>query len=393
MRVSSVAFTSLLLSIAAGCAAPPGEPTAAAREASVSLPKQSISLSTGIDMKYIEAGNPHGEAVILLHGYTDTSRSWYPSMQRLVALRPNLHVFALDQRGHGGSSMPSDPACRHTPEACFRPTDFAADVLAFMSQKGLSQASIVGHSMGSIIAQEVALTHPERVDKLVLVGTSSTGVDNVVLRDFILAEPVEGSWKTSLEAQGYTYPDDVYDLTPLDADPDVYAWMAANWVADPVADPAFIADIVPETSAVKLGTWIGAARALLVTDNTARLEHLRVPTLVIWATQDSIFPESPDQVNLIAALQEAADHCRTSFYWKEYGVRPLPPSGLQETDIGHNVQWGAPNQVAADVARYLLTGAPTRDRYSADEDDIHTIDVEHGKAVIVRGPARHCHHH
>jgi pimeloyl-ACP methyl ester carboxylesterase len=51
--------------------------------------------------------------------------------------------------------------------------DFAADVLAFMDVMGLRQATLVGHSMGSLAAQEVALAAPERVTRLILVGSGT----------------------------------------------------------------------------------------------------------------------------------------------------------------------------------------------------------------------------
>ena len=41
-------------------------------------------------------------------------------------------------------------------------------------------------------------------------------------------------------------------------------------------------------------------------------------------------------------------------FWKEYGIVPLPQSGTEQTDIGHNVQWGAPDPVAADIDAFLF---------------------------------------
>lgn len=352
--------------------------------------KHALSLSTGIGMKYVELGAPNGPAVLFLHGYTDSSRSFFPTLRHLTRLAPELRLIALDLRGHGDSSMPPAAACRHTPELCFRPVDFTADVLAFMDAKGLGRVSLVGHSMGSIIAQEMALSHPGRVERIVLVGTSATVTNNPVLRDYILAEPIEGSWKTALETRGDVYPDDFYERTPLDADPGAEAWMAANWVADPVASPDFIAQIVPETSRVRLGTWIGAARALLTVDNTARLEGLTVPAFIIWPTQDAIFPYSPDQTDLMASLDEAASRCLTGYHWKQYGKRPLPASGLQEDDIGHNVQWGAPAAVATDIAAYVKTGAPTLDGFSANTSDVHQIVTEPGAATVISKSKQGC---
>ncbi len=55
------------------------------------------------------------------------------------------------------------------------------------------------------------------------------------------------------------------------------------------ADPATIASMTPENSRVQLGNWIGVVKAVPTLDNTERLKELRVPTLVIWGSQDSEF--------------------------------------------------------------------------------------------------------
>lgn len=392
MRHSALFAWGLLGTIAltAGCASPePAEPLGSADQA-VTLPKQTIALSTGISMAYQELGDPAGEPVIFLHGYTDTARSFHPTVTALLAKSPHLHVFVLDQRGHGGSSMPPAAQCAAAPEQCFRPIDMANDVIAFMDQKGLDQASVVGHSMGSFVGQELGLTYPDRVEKLVLIGTAAKLAGNIVLQDYILAEPVEGSWKAGFEAQGYTFPTGVYDLGPLDAGADAMAWIEGAWVVDPAADPAFLADIVPETAATRMGAWIGAARALSMVDNTSRLEQLSVPTLILWATQDAFFYDT-DQAELRAALDVAVSECRTSYHFKQYGKRPISELGIQIDDIGHNTQWGAPAQVAADVASYLKHGKPTKDWYYSANGDPQTIVTKKGKAPILSNkPKKHC---
>jgi pimeloyl-ACP methyl ester carboxylesterase len=306
-------------------------------------------------------------------------------MRTLHNNNPDLHILAIDLRGHGASSMPPAANCAAAPETCFRVTDFASDVVAFMKAEKIDKATLVGHSLGSFVVQEVALTHPEMVSHAILVATSTKGVDNVVLRDYVLKEPVEGSWKKALEAKGKRYPTDFYDLTPLDADPNAADWIAKNWDVDPAADPAFLQPYIPETTRVKLGTWIGATKALLITDNTTRLKDLSVPTLVIWAIQDNIFLDDPDQQAIKEALAEAAKAHGTVYYWKEYGVVPLPQSGAQESDIGHNVQWGAPDAVAADIDAFIKTGEPTPDLVHSDTPPkINHIITEPGKAEIVQ---------
>lgn len=354
---------------------------AAAGCPSIDGPKCRVALPTGIDMAYLEVGPPDGPAVILVHGLTDSSRSWSTTMDSLHRADPGLHILAIDQRGHGASSMPPAAECAPAPERCFHMVDFAADLEAFMATQGIAKATLAGHSLGTFVVQEVALTHPELVERAVLVATAARGVDNVALRDYVLKEPLEGSWKQALEAKGKQYPADFYDLTPLDADPAAQEWMARNWVVDPVADPAFLKPYVPETAAVKLGTWIGATKALLATDNRARLPAMTVPTLVLWGTQDSIFLADPDQAEIKAALGEAATQHGTRVIWKQYGLRPLPPSGAQEDDIGHNTQWGAPEQVAADIDAFIRDGQPLPGLPRTDAPahiDRVLVDNEHG---------------
>jgi hypothetical protein len=120
---------------------------------SVDAPRCFINLKTGIRMAYVEVGPADGRPVILLHGLTDSARSWALSMVALHELNPSLHIIALDQRGHGQSSMPPGTDCPKVPKTCFTPKLFAEDLVDFMDQKKIDRASIAGHSMGSIVAQ------------------------------------------------------------------------------------------------------------------------------------------------------------------------------------------------------------------------------------------------
>ena len=83
----------------------------------------------------------------------------------LPTLARDARVYALDLRGHGNSDRPKKG---------YQIRDLAADVLAFMDAKGIVRATIVGHSLGGFIAQQVALAAPRRVSQLVLVGTATT---------------------------------------------------------------------------------------------------------------------------------------------------------------------------------------------------------------------------
>ncbi len=382
MRRPAVFFVALCLLLSVVSVAPNATASRPSRCPDVDARKCSVHLRTGIRMAYVEVGPKKGPVVILLHGLTDSSRSWSLAMRELHALRPDLHIYALDQRGQGGSSLPKGAACRRTPERCFEMKDLARDVRAFMDAEGIDRATIAGHSMGSFVAQEVALRYPKRVNRIVLLASSTTGVDNPTLRDYVLPQ-IEGPWRDSLVAQGYSWPRDAYALTPLDADPDAVEWMKTFWDADPVAPLPLVEAIAADTALVPLGTWLGETKALLATDNTRRLTHLKARTLVLWGAQDPIFYSTPDQDSLIAALKKAAKG-RGSFAFKQYGAIALPPSGFQESDIGHNVQWEAPAQVALDIDAYLRTGLPTRDLYRSDfPSDVQRIVTEPGAATII----------
>jgi pimeloyl-ACP methyl ester carboxylesterase len=316
-----------------------------------------IELSTGISTTYVEVGEPEGQAVLLLHGYTDTRRSMLGVLAHLARLRPDLRFIACDLRGHGQASMPAPGAYRHAPERAFGIGDFAADAIGLLDALGIDRAHLIGHSLGSFIAQEIALTRNERVDQLVLIGSAVKAAGNAAIEQMVIGELLEGTWRPALEARGLVFPRDVYALTPRDADPNVERWLLANWVNEPLASPDLLRQIVAETASTPLGTWIGVARAVLEMDNRERLQALTAPTLVLWATQDSVCPEHPDQQALLACLDRASQRTGMRYYFRCFGERLLPPSGLTEDDLGHNFHWAIPELVAGAIAGFLAVPA------------------------------------
>jgi non-heme chloroperoxidase len=138
-------------------------------------------LSTGPRLHYAEQGDPTGEAIVFLHGYSD---SWFSFSRVLPLLSAEYHAFALTQRGQGDSDKP---------ECCYTVEDFAADVDAFMEAVGIAEATLVGHSTGALFAQRVALSYPRRVSRLVLIGAQTPANEVILgLRDEVraLKDPV-----------------------------------------------------------------------------------------------------------------------------------------------------------------------------------------------------------
>src|SRR5262245_51523355 len=120
---------------------------------------QRVRVSTGVELQVALGGRDDGEPVLFLHGFTDSSFSYSRVLERLPA---SIRAIAPSQRGHGDSER---PAC------CYRVQDLAADAVALLDALGIARATVVGHSMGSFVAQRIATDHPGRVSRLVLIGS------------------------------------------------------------------------------------------------------------------------------------------------------------------------------------------------------------------------------
>jgi non-heme chloroperoxidase len=125
-----------------------------------------IHLATGPRLHCAEQGDREGEAIVFLHAYAD---SWFSYARVLPLLSPSYRAFAPDQRRHGDSDKP---------ECCYAADDYVADVVALMEAVGIEEATLVGDSLGGLIAQRVALGYPHRVSRLVLIGSPTTLVNN-----------------------------------------------------------------------------------------------------------------------------------------------------------------------------------------------------------------------
>ncbi|MCY1036770.1 alpha/beta hydrolase [Corallococcus sp. BB11-1] len=220
-----------------------------------SAPREgSVRLSTGVTLRYVEQGRRDGPVVVFLHGYTDSHHTWDLDLPRFPR---DLHIYALDQRGHGDSSR---PACCYTQQA------FARDVVAFLDAKRVSRAILVGHSMGSFIAQQVALDAPSRVKALVLVGSAPTVAGNEValgLKSAVdtLTDPVDPTFIREFQASTFVRP----------------------------VPASYLDTLVAESAKLPARVWQDSLDGLIAEDHSARLGSLRVPTLIIGGDQDGFF--------------------------------------------------------------------------------------------------------
>jgi pimeloyl-ACP methyl ester carboxylesterase len=117
----------------------------------------------GTTLHYLTAGQ--GPTVILLHGYTQTSRMWRPIMPRLAE---TFTVIAPDLPGIGDSSIPADGLDMKTS---------AIRIHALAKSLGVAKARVVGHDIGLMVAYAYAAQFPAEVEKLVLMDAFLPGVD------------------------------------------------------------------------------------------------------------------------------------------------------------------------------------------------------------------------
>lgn len=115
-------------------------------------------VSDGANVAYTDYGS--GSPVIFLHGF---SADFDIDLGAIGdALSKDYRVIGIDQRGHGRSDKPHDVAAygKH----------FSADVLNLMDALHIEKANVVGHSMGGIVAMDLAANHPERIQSAVTIG-------------------------------------------------------------------------------------------------------------------------------------------------------------------------------------------------------------------------------
>jgi non-heme chloroperoxidase len=263
-----------------------------------------VTLATGVTLEYVERGDRTGTPVVFLHGVTDSWRSFEPMLPHLPA---SIRAIAVTQRGHGDSSRPD----------AYRYTDFSADVAALLDALDIRSAVVVGHSMGSLVAQRFALDHPDRTGGLVLLGAFPT----------IKGHPdVQAMWDGALA----TLTDPV--------DPSLAREFQVSTLAQPIA-PALLDTYVAESLKVPARVWKATFREFLDSDFSSEIGRISAPTLVIAADKDA-FSRRQERDALVAGIRGAV--------------------ATDYVGAGHAMHWEEPARVARDVAGFVMGLADKR---------------------------------
>jgi len=199
---------------------------------------------------YVEERDGAGPAVVCIHGFCQSSAYWTPTLERLAAR--GVHGLAPDLPGFGRSSGEPGPYTMHA---------LADAVVRMLDARRIERVRLVGSSMGGVVAQQLVLRRPERVERLLLVATGA-----------VMNDPKAGLAKS-----------EEYKIAP---------WNEAT-VASIVA--GFFLRAPPETDVARFrrialdashAAAVEASRSNAQNNTLDRLAEIRVPTLIVQGRHD-----------------------------------------------------------------------------------------------------------
>jgi pimeloyl-ACP methyl ester carboxylesterase len=256
-----------------------------------------VELRSGVTLPYVEQGDSNGIPMLLLHGVTDSWRSFEPVLPHLPL---SIRAFALTQRGHGDADRPV---------AGYRTRDFAKDLAEFIITLGLGPTIVVGHSMGSTNAKRFAIDYPDLTLALVLAGSFASYRENPVVTAF---------WESSIS-----------QLTdPID--PNFVREFQESTIAQPIP-PASLDTAVAESLKVPARVWRATFDGFMEDQCAPDLGKIASPTLILWGAHDFLCRRC-DQDALLAAIPRS----RIVVY----------------ENAGHALHWEEPQRFAADLVRF-----------------------------------------
>ncbi len=251
-----------------------------------------------------------GEPLLLIQGMSGTHLSWGEPFA--TDLERDFDVVAYDHRGIGRSDRIDNP---------FSIADLAEDAAGLLEALGWDTAHVLGISMGGMVAQELALRHPERIRTLALGCTYCGGPGSALAPQATLMKLSAGMMSGDRELAirtGF----EVNVSTAFAAQEGAYETFRAMAKSLPAPVPVIMLQM----------------QAIAGHDTSARLPSLTVPTLVIHGDEDRMLPVANGR--LIASL--------------------VPDARLEVLEgVGHMFWWEQPERSAELVRAHALAGAPS----------------------------------
>lgn len=203
-------------------------------------------------MNYIRTGN--GPTLVLIHGFLSGYSYW---SEQIEYLKKHFDVIAMDLLGYGDSTEKT---------GLDSISDFADYVIEILDVLNVGDFHLIGHSMGGMIAQEVALKVNHRVQRLVLYGTGPVG--NLPGR----FEPLEVS-QEKVKHQGTK---------------EAATYSVKSWFLQETADPNYQPSL-ELAQKVSTQTYINGLKAMKSWSSTDRLDQILAQTLIVWGNKDRTY--------------------------------------------------------------------------------------------------------
>ena len=229
-------------------------------------------------MEFVEAGElsiccelrGEGYPIVLIHGLTANMDWWDPGL--LSALSERYRILAFDNRGAGRTVTPEagDWTCE----------TFADDTVALMEATGIERANVLSVSMGGMIAQELALKYPEKVNKLILGSTFCGAAHTVYASQEVLEKLTDTSGGPEEVLQRTT--ELMFTPDSLKEQPEVVEGFKIAWMRAPTS----------KHNAMR--QYMAAAKI----DTYNRLPEINISTLVVTGKEDILIP--PENSRIIA---------------------------------------------------------------------------------------------
>ena len=192
--------------------------------------------------------------VVFVHGFMGGSRQW----QGQIDTDAGYEVISLDLPGYGENAQS---------EALDSIASYAEWALDELSARGVERFNLVGHSMGGMVAQEMVVQTPDRVDRLVLYGTGATGV-------------LPGRFETICTSKRRALADGPQTTARR---------IAATWFLEREEAPGYEA-CAAIAEQCRLQAMLNGLDAMENWSGVERLEDIKAKTLVIWGDRDRTYP-------------------------------------------------------------------------------------------------------
>lgn len=228
-----------------------------------------VELPNGVKIPYAEQGDRRGTPVVFLHGFPDSLHAFDTLLPYLPS---SIRAIVPTQRGFGDASRP---------ETGYSMDDFAADANAFLDALNIQSVIAVGHSMGSLVAQRMAVLYPDRVRGLVLIGSASTfrsnaGVEWLIESVASMSDPIAPEFVHEFQGGMFTQP----------------------------APPDYFATLIAENLKAPHRVWKAALNGIEAFDNRDDLSRITVPTVIVWGDQDELCSRSEQEL-LLAGIPDS----------------------------------------------------------------------------------------